>query len=557
MAARAQPRIAQEMPVAAPDNMARRELYFFNLYRAFEATVLAGLCFSPFAEKVITLVSPLTAKAVALAYLFGAVSLFAYGRFVGPDSRAHIVLGLSLDVLAALTAMTAINGFESGIATLLLVNISCGALMLPARPAILFAALASVAVVGAFGITGTGIGEPELWSEGALFAVGYIAATLLCQVLRRQMVDTYSLAQRREIDLANLTQLNDLIIRRMRTGVIVVDSENRIHRINEAAWQLLGNPSPTRKELGDVAAELSRRLYHWRTHHKVESVPVALAEGVPEVIPRFVRLATGDEASVIIFLDDISLLSRQAEQLTLSSLGRLSASIAHEVRNPLTAISYSAQLLSESRDLPEPDQRLVDIIRTQCVRMNAIVENILQLSRRERSRPDRVELASWVVAFVEECRGLQPLGQDELRAVPAPSRDLWTLVDPGQLHQIVWNLVQNALRYGRLPQEPARVSIAARRLNDNGPPVIEVIDRGPGIPKRVAEQIFDPFFTTHEHGTGLGLYIARQITEANQATLDYVPVAGGGSCFRITLSPAAVAPESGTSKPFAPAVAAR
>jgi two-component system sensor histidine kinase PilS (NtrC family) len=140
-----------------------------------------------------------------------------------------------------------------------------------------------------------------------------------------------------------------------------------------------------------------------------------------------------------------------------------------------------------------------------------------------------------VNSFVDEYRSTNPLDRDEVKAVA--QQRLHAVVDPGQLHQVVWNLVQNARRYGRLPDEAARVAVIARKLAEPGPPVVEIVDRGPGIPRKVAEQIFDPFYTTHEHGTGLGLYIARQLCEANQATLEYVPVAGGGSCFRLTLSP--------------------
>ncbi|MBZ0221736.1 MAG: ATP-binding protein, partial [Dokdonella sp.] len=103
------------------------------------------------------------------------------------------------------------------------------------------------------------------------------------------------------------------------------------------------------------------------------------------------------------------------------------------------------------------------------------------------------------------------------------------------LQQVVWNLVQNALRYGRQPNQAARVAVVARMPVEKGPPLLEVIDRGPGIPPKVAAQIFEPFYTTHEYGTGLGLYLAKQMSEASQATLEYVPIAGGGACFRITL----------------------
>ena len=224
----------------------------------------------------------------------------------------------------------------------------------------------------------------------------------------------------------------------------------------------------------------------------------------------------------------------------MSSLGRLSASIAHEIRNPLAAISYSAQLLAESEELSDADKRMVEIINNHCSRVNEIVENILQLSRRERSRPESLDLSLWAQHFVEEYKTGNDIGQDQLRAV-TQGRHVEALADPQQLQQVVWNLVQNALRYGRLPGEPARVSVVPRMATDKGPPLIEVIDRGPGIPAKVAAQIFEPFFTTHEYGTGLGLYLARTMCDANQATLEYVPVAGGGSCFRITLSGPVVA----------------
>jgi two-component system sensor histidine kinase PilS (NtrC family) len=534
---------------ASPDLVTRRELYFFDFYRIFEAVALVGVCFSALASDVVELVSPLVAQSAAIGYVIGAVTLFAIGRRVVGEPRMHVMVGLTLDLLAAATVLAATDGLDGGIATLLLVNVSCGALLLPTRLAFLFASLATLCVLSAFGLSGTHAASARVWTEAGLFGVSYLAATALCQVLRRQVAETQQLVEQHEIDLANLSQLNELIIRRMRTGVIVVDPTNVIHRMNESAWHLVGSPPPNRRDLADVAPELSRRLYHWRTHGKSELTPVMLAEGLLEVIPRFTKLGGGDEDMVIVFLDDISLLSRQAEQLTLSSLGRLSASIAHEVRNPLAAISYSAQLLAESEELPEADKRLVDIIRAQCARMNAIVENILQLSRRERSRPEHVDLSVWTNLFVEEYRSTNRSEGDELRAV-VPARGLYVLVDPSQLQQVVWNLVQNALRYGRLPDEPARVAVIARRNGDSGPVVLEVVDRGPGIPKRVADQIFEPFFTTNEYGTGLGLYLARQMCEVNQAMLEYVPVAGGGSCFRVTFAPVLAPPTARATAQF-------
>ncbi|WP_062536895.1 sensor histidine kinase [Mizugakiibacter sediminis] len=520
----------------------RREIYFFNLFRVLQAAVYIGLSFSPLAAEWIPLHEPLLGRLTAVLYLLFALLALVQTRVWQQHAQAAIAVALCADVLAALLTIAALPTARNGVALMLVVDVSAGALLLPLRHGMFFAALATLAVLGHTFTEGNALRDAERdMLESALFGLAYFAAASLCYALGKQMRETEALAERRGLDLANLAQVNELIIRRMQTGVLLVDETNRIHQMNESAWMLLGSPPADRRDLGTVAPELSRRLYHWRTSDKTDQTSVALAEGVPEVVPRFTRLAANDDSHVLIFLDDTSLVSRRAEELTLASLGRLSASIAHEIRNPLAAIRYSAQLLAESEELPAADKRMVEIINNHCGRMNDIIENILQLSRRDRSRPEVLDLNAWVLAFTDEYKESNDLGGDSLRAIVQP-RAVEALADPQHLQQVVWNLVQNALRYGRMPGEPARVMVVARHVSDFGPPVIEVIDRGPGIPPKVAAQIFEPFFTTHEYGTGLGLYLAKQMCEANQATLEYVPVAGGGSCFRITLTPPANAP---------------
>jgi len=517
----------------------RRELYFFNLFRVLQAFVIAGLLFSPLLTDRLRLDHPLLGQISAIVYLLLSAYALLRTEHWRHDLRLKVAVMLTLDIIATTVALYAIANPPSAIAMLLLVNVGAGALLLPQRQAGFFAALATLCVIGQALASRIIDGSDRNLIEYGLYGLGYFAITTLALVLRRQMRETAELAEQRGIDLANLAQINELIIRRMKTGVLVVDDANRVHRWNESAWALIGNPKTGQRDLGTVAPELSRRLYHWRTTGKIDSTGVALADGAPEVIPRFTRLSSADDENVLIFLDDTSLVSRRAEELTLSSLGRLSASIAHEIRNPLAAISYSAQLLAESETMSDEDKRMVEIINNHCSRVNEIVENILQLSRRERSRPESLDLSVWSQRFVDEYKLGNDLGADQLRAI-TQARQVEALADPQQMQQVVWNLVQNALRYGRQPGEPARVAVVARLLSDKGPPLIEVVDRGPGIPAKVAAQIFEPFFTTHEYGTGLGLYLARTMCDANQATLEYVPVAGGGSCFRITLPAAPV-----------------
>jgi two-component system sensor histidine kinase PilS (NtrC family) len=513
----------------------RRELRVLDVYRVFQALVYLVLSLGSMAFVWMPLHDPVIARVTALLYLaFGVVVLARdlRGARVMVSSTSAF---LTADVVAAFLMVLTIPAAHTGIAAMLVINVGAAALLLSPRLGGLFAALATLAMIAqALLVNSAGdIGPPLV--EAGLFGVFYFAIAAFCFAMGSQMRASEALAEQRGSDLANLAQVNDLIIRRMKTGVLLVDEGNHILQINESAWMLVGNPGVEQRDLGTVAPELSRRLYHWRSTHEHDANAVALAEGAPEIIPRFTRLSAHDDSNVLIFLDDTSLVSQRAEQLTLTTLGRLSASIAHEIRNPLAAIRYSAQLLAESDAIGDADQRMVEIINNHCGRVNEIIENILQLSRRERSRPESLDLNTWAVRFVDEYKEANDIGRDSLRPLLYP-RPVEALADPQHLQQVVWNLVQNALRYGRLPDEPARVMVIARLASDAGPPLLEVIDRGPGIPPKVAAQIFEPFFTTHQYGTGLGLYLAKQMCDANQASLEYVPVAGGGSCFRITLT---------------------
>lgn len=515
-------------------SLVQRETYFFSLYRILQAALLIGLLFTPLGANLVVVAQPLLARASAVVYVVAAMLLLIWGSVSDHRRRGPVYVGITVDLIVATLSLHATSNLDAGIATLVLINIASAATLVPYRSAFAFALIAGLAgFLERSSSIAFGLPSERSLGEVMLFALAYIAAAGLSQLLRSEVTQQQRMMDRQETDLASLSQLNELIIRRMRSGVIVVDGRNQIQRINESAWHLIGQPSPTRKDLNGISPPLALRVNEWRAGHATNLKPLALADGQPEVIPRFVAVPQSDAHHCIVFLEDTSLMTRQAEQLTLSSLGRLSASIAHEVRNPLAAISHASQLLAESEEFPESDRRLLEIIRGQCLRMNAIIENILQLSRRQHSKQELVSLSRWSEAFIDEFRTVQPLGQDELR-LSIQNTGLSVMFDPDQLQQVVWNLVKNALRYGRMPNEPARVALVVRRLPDTNQAVLEVVDHGTGIPAKQALHVFEPFFTTSEMGTGLGLYIARQLCETNQATLDYHSMAGGGSCFRIS-----------------------
>jgi two-component system sensor histidine kinase PilS (NtrC family) len=513
----------------------QREVYVFALYRLFEAGLLAMVSVVPKGLLPGELLFPFAARVGAVLYVVAALWLLVASRRSRMRLRRQAAIGLCVDLAAVALALTVQNGLEGGIFLMLLFNIGAGALILTAQSSLGFALLAAALVMGDFVASKlllTGGPERPL-AEAVMFSVTYLAAAVLFHLLGRQMSQSHALAEKRGQELANLAEINELVIRRMRTGVLVVDGGHRIRLANEAAWALLGNPSPNRRDLGDVAPALHHSLWQWRQGKGDVPKAMTLAEDGVEVLPRFVAPSLTDTV-LLIFLEDSRIYSSRAEELTLATLGRLSASIAHEIRNPLAAISYSAQLLEESEGLPDTDRRLLEIIHSQCQRMNGIVQNILGLARRERSQAESIELTTFTRRFVDEYRTNHPMETDVLQAVNT-GRPLVAMVDPQHLHQVLTVLVQNALTYGRDPGQPAQVTVAVRSEQPLGSPLVEIIDRGPGIPPKVAEQVFAPFFTTSEHGTGLGLYIARQLCEANQCTLAFEPVPGGGSCFRVTL----------------------
>src|SRR5690348_3207064 len=320
----------------------RRELRVLDIYRVFQAVVYSVLSLSSLAFAWMPLREPLVARTTALVYLLFALLVLARDlrgpRWLLISASAF----LSADVLAAFLAAVTIPTAHTGIALMLVINVGAAALLLSPRLGGLFAALATLAMIAqALLATGeTDVGHAFV--EAGLFGVAYFATASLCFALGSQMRASEALAEQRGSDLANLAQVNDLIIRRMRTGVLLVDDANHIHQINESAWMLMGNPGVEQRDLGTVAPELSRRLYHWRTTHEHDPTAVALADGAPEIIPRFTRLSAHDDSYALIFLDDTSLVSQRAEQLTLTTLGRLSASIAHEIRNPLAEIGRAS-----------------------------------------------------------------------------------------------------------------------------------------------------------------------------------------------------------------------
>jgi two-component system sensor histidine kinase PilS (NtrC family) len=265
--------------------------------------------------------------------------------------------------------------------------------------------------------------------------------------------------------------------------------------------------------------------------------PIRQQQGLPDIQPGF-RPLDYNIGNTLIFLEDATQLNQRFQQMKLASLGRLTASIAHEIRNPLSAINHAAQLLGES-DMSPADKKLTQIINTQVQRLDKIIQNVLQLSRHEPSHLDAIDMLPWLERFRDEFCNTQSLKAEQITITVSPA-DMRILFNASYLHQVLNNLCGNAVAHNTNTLSDIRIYLQAFQDEQNQP-CLDIIDNGPGVPGELVEQIFDPFYTTSPKGTGLGLFITKEIIESNRARIRYMPVKDGGSCFRIYFLEAAPA----------------
>ena len=512
-------------------------LRYFTVYRLLLAGLFLGLVVwgdapRPLGESNIGLF-----RAAALFYfLFALLSAIA-GRLRRPDLDTQVVVQVYTDIFAVSLFMHASGGVSSGFGVLLVVAIAGGSILSRGGVALLFAATAALAVLGQqyYGWA-TGLFPTVSYAHVGMLAAAFFATAYLTYRSAQRIRASEELAAEREVDLANLGQLNEHIIRRMQAGILAIDAQGHIRLMNRSAQRLLGvSRESGGKQLVHVLRGLAELMQEWRRDMS-HATHVFQPEGIgTKVIASFAAIGAHASDGVLVFLEDASALAQRAQQLKLAGLGRLAASIAHEIRNPLGAVSHAGQLLDESHNLDKADRRLTHMIRENAERMNAIIEDVLQLSRGKPAEPERVSLAPWLDGFVADFMTANVAARDAV-SVQVEPQDLEVRFDPNQLRQVVWNLCENGLRHGNGhgnggPGLELNAAMGEQTLR----PYLEVQDHGEGIPVEVEEQIFEPFYTTRADGTGLGLYLARELCEGNQASLNVMHGQAGGR-FRITFS---------------------
>ncbi|NBD95221.1 MAG: two-component sensor histidine kinase [Gammaproteobacteria bacterium] len=520
--------------LVADEEVVRRALHYLNGFRLLVSIAALVAVFSPLAADIEGY-RIFLAQAAALTYAGSAIGFMVFHLRRGIDVSELASFSLASDLILIGLILHAFGGIESALVILLLFTVGIAGLILDLRTTLLFASLVTLGLLIDAWLSQRGALEARSLFQAALYGAGAFGIAVGASLLGRWGREYKLLAERRGLDLANLGHINELIIHKLRSGVLVVDSQDRIRQMNEAAWYLLGNPPVNDRNLRTIAPPLAERLERWRKTGKTEDEGLLLQSTQSAVVPTMLTMPGVNETeATLIFLEDTSVVSRRARDLAQASLARLSASIAHEIRNPLGALSHAAQLINESEDLNKADRKLVGMMLNHAARMNDIVENVLKLSRRERARIESVNLISWIRKLAGDFRRYHKLDSNRVR-LEVPSASIMVLIDSSQLSQAVWNLMENALKHARTEGGEVVITLRVSPIRGHREIALDIIDNGPGIPLEKRSQVFEPFFTTHKQGSGLGLYLARQLCDANQAPLEYVQVPNSGACFRILL----------------------
>lgn len=513
-----------------------RAMRLFNIFRILLAGALFLLTFTDEPATSFIKHNPDLFRYASLIFLALSILGSMAITWQRPGFTLQVYVYAFLDIAFLTLLMHASDSVSSGLGMLLVITIAGSALQVPERGSHLVAAVATIAILGEHTFAHLVEHESANYTHAGLLGATFFATSLLTTALTKRLSESEKLAKQRGIDLANLAHLNEHVIQLMQSGVVVIDGTRRIRLINQAARHLFGDPfiSETMR-LDQLSDELNLCLAQWETHQEQPHRSLTSPEGNIDLLPHFSPLGDDRESGTLIILEDASQLAQQAQQLKLASLGQLTASIAHEIRNPLGAISHAAQLLAEAPQLDRQDIRLIEIIKQHSNRVNTIIENILQLSRRDRFNPSAFAIKPWLENFIAEYIESHHIDPDEI-AMDINPQDVNVFMDRTHLHQVLWNLVQNGLRHSRHHAGRPKVIMRGGTTLESRRPFLDIIDHGPGIAPDQAGHIFEPFYTTETTGTGLGLYIARELCECNRARLEYIPVPSGGSCFRITFS---------------------
>ena len=505
-----------------------RELTIFAVYRLFLATMLFVVFYLKLPPDFLGHTDPDLYLNLSVLYVFVAViwlilSLNRWGEY-GTLTRMQLLS----DIVLIISLIHTSGGLQTGLGTLLIVVVIAGGALIPGRISAFIAAIAALSVLleaSYSQITGDGVTK---YSHAGMLGATFFVTALLAQMLSQKMKLSQMLVEQHAQNAAKSAALNEHIISSMQTGVLVIDDTGVVKLSNNSARSLLGvDKALTGVMLVQAVPMLAKQLFAWKNQAISAFKTVQIRPDLPEISIRATKLNNGE---ILIYIDNASALAQQVQQMKLASLGRLTASIAHEIRNPLGAISHASELLAEVNH-NETSIKLTGIIQRHSERVNGIIETILEMSRRKIVEQTQVLLATWLEKFLSEFCEIKHIDTQDIKltiSVPLARVN----IDAEQLHQVMWNLLENAWHYS-VPNSLNEPRVEVQLYNQNNEIRIDVSDTGDGVSESMQQHLFEPFHSDRQGGTGLGLYLARELCQANGARLNYLPDVEK-PCFRIS-----------------------
>lgn len=504
-----------------------RVLRLLSLYRLMLVAALLFIFESDYADQLFPAIRNEAFRSTCI--LYGVSSLVLMGLLPRrqPALAAQAQLQVAIDIAALALLLLTCGGISTGLGALLITPVVAAALVMSRRMAMLQAAIGTLAVFGVEILRGfEHQTQSSDFTASGVLGLMLFGASLAANAVAQRARLSEALVEQVGSEFESLSELNESIVASMQSGVLVIDDDGYIRSYNAAAAHLLGFTDDLHgARLEAHAKPIAERLQHWRENGHADDAPLSLHADADEIIPRISRLGRhyDGHGAALIMLDDAARLREQAQQMKLAALGRLSANIAHEIRNPLSAIHHATELLAESdvftRDDHAQDKRLLDMIRRHSERIEKIVRDVLAMSRREPPHPQTLELKACLVRFAGHYQEGFPDQPRPIELLDMPST-LTVRFDPDHLQQILFNLWNNAFSHGAHESAAVMVLLEAG-VDEHGKPWLEISDNGSGIPDALRERMFEPFFTTAHQGTGLGLFLTRELCEYNQARIAY------------------------------------
>lgn len=525
---------SSDLPASPPRNL----MALLSTYRLLIAMLLLIMFHIELGDRLVGDQRPTLFLTALLCYTVGNTAMLSQSLNRGGHNSTALLFTAALLDIVTINLMLQAGGTQSRPLSLLFIIAIFGtATVLPTRLSLLIAALCTLSVLtqAALRVYHQQSQAIELLHSGILGMVFFASAVAVRQLMRRATLHEL-LAREQARNIRELQQLNEKIVQRMRTGIVVMDDQGRIQLINESARSLLGLQPESAALLGQHVPPLLMQAWRdWRDNPQHLPRPFQSSGGGATLQASFSSLTRGELEQCLAFLEDTRLIAQQAQSLKLESLGRLTASIAHEIRNPLGAISHAAELLQESTTLTTDDRRFSRIITTQSTRVNQVIQNVLNLSRKQDAKPRQLDLISHTRDFIN-LYGEQAGGRPDDIRFDSTAPHIAITFDPSQLDQVLTNLFDNGLRYSYQHTGRRTLQVIASSDAGSGLPMLDIIDQGVGIPPDKLPKIFEPFYTSEGQGTGLGLYLAREICEAHQTQLIYRGSSGTPSCFRLVFA---------------------